>query len=164
MWYEMLERYKKKSSNDTLIIVTLDKIYNSKSTLFSKDTSVRPEFLYDSMQNMPRSGFMLFSLSESEWNHSVMSNSLKPHGLYTAWNCPGQNTGVGSHSLLLGIFPTQGSNPGLPHCRQILYRLSHKGSPFQFKEVFKWEHQSIIFVTNTGSIILDNVEGYHLFL
>ena len=57
---------RKKSSNNTLIIVTLDKIYNSKSTLFSKDTSVSPEFLYDSMQNMPRSGFMLFSLSESE--------------------------------------------------------------------------------------------------
>ena len=52
-----------------------------------------------------------------------------PHGLYRPWNSPGQNTGVGSHSLLQGIFPTQGSNPGLPHCRQILYQLSHKGSP-----------------------------------
>ena len=41
----------------------------------------------------------------------------------------GQNTGVGSHSLLQGIFPTQGLKPGLPHCRQILYQLSHKGSP-----------------------------------
>ena len=40
-----------------------------------------------------------------------------------------QNTGVGSHSLLQGIFPIQGSNPGLPHCRQILYQLSHRGSP-----------------------------------
>ena len=39
------------------------------------------------------------------------------------------NTGVGSLSLLQGIFPTQGSNPGLPHCRQILSQLSHKGSP-----------------------------------
>ena len=44
------------------------------------------------------------------------------------WNSPGQNTGVGSFSLLQGIFPTQGSNPGLPHCRQILYQLSHQGS------------------------------------
>ena len=42
---------------------------------------------------------------------------------------PGQNTGVGCHALLLGIFPIQGSNPGLPHCRQILYHLSHQGSP-----------------------------------
>ena len=40
-----------------------------------------------------------------------------------------QNTGVGSLSLLQGIFPTQGSNPGLPHCGQILYQLSHQGSP-----------------------------------
>ena len=42
------------------------------------------------------------------------------------WNSPGQNTGVGSLFLLQGIFPTQGLNPGLPHCRQILYQLSHK--------------------------------------
>ena len=45
------------------------------------------------------------------------------------WNRPGQNSGVGSHSLLQGIFPTQGLNPGLPHCRWILYCLSHQGSP-----------------------------------
>ena len=45
------------------------------------------------------------------------------------WNSPGKNTGVGSHSFLQGIFPTQGSNPGLLHCRQILYHLSHQGSP-----------------------------------
>ena len=44
------------------------------------------------------------------------------------WNSLGQNTGVGSLSLLQGIFPTQGLNPGLPHCRQTLYQLSHKGS------------------------------------
>ena len=48
---------------------------------------------------------------------------------WSPWNSPGQNTGVGSLSLLQRIFPTQGSNPGLPHCRQILYQLSHKGSP-----------------------------------
>ena len=62
-------------------------------------------------------------------SHSVMSNSLQPHGLYSPWNSPGQNIGVGSLSLLQGIFPTQRSNPGLPHCRWILYQLSHKGSP-----------------------------------
>ena len=59
-----------------------------------------------------------------------MSNSLGPHGLHRPWNSPDQNTGLGCCSLLQGIFPTQGSNPGLPHCRQILYQLSHKGSPF----------------------------------
>ena len=42
---------------------------------------------------------------------------------------PGKNNGVGCHTLLQGIFPTQGLNPGLPHCRQILYLLSHQGSP-----------------------------------
>ena len=60
---------------------------------------------------------------------SVMSDSLWPHGLYSPWNSPGQNTGVDSLCLLQGIFPTHGSNPGLLHCRQILYQLSHKGSP-----------------------------------
>ena len=48
------------------------------------------------------------------------------------WNSPIQNTGVGNCSVLQGIFPTQGSNPGLPHCRLILYQLSHKGSPVYF--------------------------------
>ena len=62
-------------------------------------------------------------------SHSVVSYSLQPHGLHSPWNSPGQNPGVGSLSLLQGIFPTQGSNPGLPHCRQILYQLSHQGSP-----------------------------------
>ena len=42
---------------------------------------------------------------------------------------PGQNTGVGFYALLQGIFSTQGSNPGLPHCRRILYHLSHQGTP-----------------------------------
>ena len=57
------------------------------------------------------------------------SDSLWPHGLYSPWDSPGQNTGVGNLSLLQGIFPTQGSNPGLPRCRQILYQLSHQGNP-----------------------------------
>ena len=55
-------------------------------------------------------------------NCSVMSDFVSP------WNSPGQNTGVGSLSLLQGIFPNQRSNPGLPHCRRILYQLNHKGS------------------------------------
>ena len=55
--------------------------------------------------------------------------TLRPHGLYSPWNSPGQNTGVGCHFLLQGIFPTQGSNPGLLHCRRILYQLSHQGNP-----------------------------------
>ena len=64
--------------------------------------------------------------SETE-GHSVVSNSLRPHGLYSLWNSLGQNTGVSSLSLLQRIFPTQGSNLGLLHYRQILHQLSHKG-------------------------------------
>ena len=67
----------------------------------------------------------------TQWSESllVVSNSLQPQRLYSSWNSPGQNTGVGSLSLLQGIFPTHASNPGLPHCRWILYQLSHQGSP-----------------------------------
>ena len=68
------------------------------------------------------------AVGESE-SRSVLSDSLQPHGLYRPWNSPGQNTGVGSLSLLQGIFPTQESNPGLPPCRQRLYHLSRQGSP-----------------------------------
>ena len=69
-----------------------------------------------------------------------MSNSLWPHGLYSPWNSPGQNTGVGGLSLLQEIFPTQGSNLGLPHCRQILYRLSHlQPVNNNKKKIFSWE-------------------------
>ena len=76
----------------------------------------------------------------TEWNESgsVMSDYLQPHGLYSLWNSLGQNTGVGSLSLLQGIFPTQELNPGLPHCRQILYQLSHKGSP----RILEWVDHS----------------------
>ena len=65
---------------------------------------------------------------ESE-SHLVVSDSLRPQGLDSPWNSPGQNTGMGSLSLLQGSFPIQGLNAGLPHCRHILYQLSHKGSP-----------------------------------
>ena len=64
-----------------------------------------------------------------------MSDSLRPHGLYSPWNSPGQNTGVDSCSLLQGIFPTQKSNSGLLHCRWILYQPSHQGSPRILEQV-----------------------------
>ena len=67
-------------------------------------------------------------------SHSVMSNSWKPHELQPPGSCfhgdsPGKNAGVGCHALLQGLFPTSGSNPGLLHCRWILYHLSHQESP-----------------------------------
>ena len=60
-----------------------------------------------------------------------MSDSLRPHGLYPTrllcpWDFPGNSTGVDCHFLLQGIFPNQGLNPGLPHCRQTLYCLTHR--------------------------------------
>ena len=70
---------------------------------------------------------LIFKYLKSE-SGSVVSNSLW-HGLYSSWNSPRQNTGVSSLSLLQGIFPTQGLNPGLLYYRQVLYQLSHKGSP-----------------------------------
>ena len=65
-----------------------------------------------------------------------LTDCLRPQGLYSPWNSPGQNTGVGSHSLLQGIFPTQGSNLGLPRCRRILYQLNHQESPTSLKVLF----------------------------
>ena len=63
--------------------------------------------------------------------------------LYNLWNSRGQNTGVGSLSFLQGIFPTQGSNPGLPHCRRFLYQMSHKGS----LRILEW----LAYVFSSGS-------------
>ena len=77
--------------------------------------------------------------------------TLQLHGLWPArflcpWNSLGQNTGVGCHSLFQGIFLTQGLNPGLPHCRQILYLLSHHGNPEMLlspsKQIFNLLHDS----------------------
>ena len=67
-------------------------------------------------------------------SHSVMSDSLQPRGFCSPpgssvqGGSPDKNTEVGYHALLQGILSTQGSNPGLPHCKRILYHLSHKGS------------------------------------
>ena len=60
---------------------------------------------------------------------SAVSSTLQPHGLYSPWNSPGQNSGVGSCSLLQGDLPNSGMEPRSPTLQQILYRLSHQGSP-----------------------------------
>ena len=78
--------------------------------------------------------FVAIASTNSKWlkwmllSHSVVSDSLRPHELYSSWNFSSQNTGVGSLSLLQRIFPSQGLNPGLLHFMWILYQLSHKGS------------------------------------
>ena len=68
---------------------------------------------------------VLLYFKKEKWK----SLSPGPWTIYSPWSSPGQNTGVGSLCLLQGIFPIQGSNPGLPHCRWIFYQLSHQGSP-----------------------------------
>ena len=73
------------------------------------------------------------------------------HGLYSPRISPGQNTGVGSLSLLQGIFPTQGLNPGLLHRRWILYQLSHKGSP----RILEW----VVYPFSRGSSRTRNQAG-----
>ena len=87
-----------------------------------------PEYCLTMYVGIPWPSYTYTYESESE-SRSVVSNSLQPHGLYSPWNSLGQNTEVGSLSLLQGIFQTQGSNPGLLDCRQILSQMSHKGRP-----------------------------------
>ena len=74
----------------------------------------RPRQRIQSQNEKTSLGRVLVKESESR---SVVSDSLQPHGLYSPWSSPGQNTEVGSLSLLQGIFPTQGLKPGLPQCR-----------------------------------------------
>ena len=84
-----------------------------------------------------------------------MSSSLQPHGLYPArllcpWDSSGKNTGVGCYSLLQGIFPTQGSDLGLPNYRQILYHLSHEGSPKVARLMLKTRQVHFLIEPNVG--------------
>ena len=81
---------------------------------------------------------------------SVMPDSLWPHGIRSPWNSPGQNTGVGSLALLQGVFPTQGSNPGLPHCTWILYQLSHQESPIMLQSWGEGKTQLHLYFPQVG--------------
>ena len=83
------------------------------------------------------------------------SLTLRLHGLYSSWNSPGLNTGVGSLSLFQGIFPTQESKPDLLRCRQILYQLSHKGGIYTYNEML-FSHKK-----EGNSAICDNMDGPH---
>ena len=87
-----------------------------------------------SHEGSPGKGSYTFVISCSCQVASVVSDSMRPHRrqptrLPHPWDSPGKNTRVGCHALLQGIFPTQGSNPGLLHSRQIFYHLSHQKSP-----------------------------------
>ena len=101
--------------------------------------------------------FIYIYISSPSWASfpmPILPQSLKSESesrfvtpwLYGPWNSPGQNTGVRSHSLLQGIFPTQGSNPGLLHCRWILYCLSYQGSVFFFLIFYFIFHIAFYFI------------------
>ena len=112
--------------------------------------------------------FLLVIQAEMRWldcmvcvcvSRSVVSNSLWPHELQRTrllcpWNSPGKNTGMGCHSLLQRIVPTLGFNPGLPHCREILYHLSYQESPDCIVVLF------LIFWGNYFTFSIAAVPGY----
>ena len=112
--------------------------------IFKKVTKFLVLFIYFWPSHMA-CGFLVPQESESE-SHSVVSDSLPPNGLCSPWNSPGHNTGVGSRSLLQGIFPTQGWNPGLTRGRQILYQLSHQRNPNQGSNAcpLQWKLKALI--------------------
>ena len=113
-------------------------------------------FFFFSSQHFSGHGHLFFFLCwncnapESE-SLSVMYDSLQPHQLYSPWNSLVQNTGVSSLSLPQGIFPIQGSTPGLWHWRQILYQLSHKGRP----RILEW----VAYPFSSGSSLPRNWTG-----
>ena len=97
---------------------------------------------------------------------SFMSNSLWPYGLSPArllcpWDSSGKNTRVDYHFLIQGIFSTQGSNPGLLHCRQILYLLHHEGSPNQLYSNIQNKNKINFFYSNIQNKKFLKKTGFH---
>ena len=88
--------------------------------------------------------------------------TTQPTRLLCRWNFLGKNTGLGCHSLLQGIFLTQRSNSGLLHCRQILYRLTHKRSLITGDWNAKAGSQEVPGVTGKFNLGVQNEEGQRL--
>ena len=118
---------------------------------FRQEVKKETADLNDSIDQMELTNIYCMYVCILYESHSVASDALQPHGLYIPWNFPGQNSEVGSLSLLHGIFPTQGLNPGAPHCREVLYQLSHKGSP----RILEW----VVYPFSSGSSWLRNQNG-----
>ena len=115
--YLLLGRKVMTNLHSTLLLLTCQKVKDYSSSSSSVVTQACPTLFF----------FFFFSFFFS-------CPTLQPHGLQPArllcrWDSPGKNIGVGCHSLLQGIFLTQGLNTGLPHCRQILYHLIQQASP-----------------------------------
>ena len=84
-------------------------------------------------------GGLVDQLRPTLWRHGLL-----PTRLLCSWDSPGKSTGVGCHALLQGIFPTQRSSPDLPHCRQILYRISHQGSCDSMDQILSPTRSSVL--------------------
>ena len=95
---------------------------------------------------------------EAQWKWKSFSHVQLFCIPHSPWNYPGQNTGVGSLSLLQGIFPTLGSNPGLPHCRQIVYQLSQgrTGGQYNISRIKNWIYNLIKHLKNVFSFKAEN--------
>ena len=94
-----------------------------------------------------RSWYILGGREVRNWGENPTNSKSKIKVLVEdlpkeSWNSLGNNTGVGCHSVLQGNFSTQRSNPGLPHCRQIHYCLSHQGSPYPSQGFWLWPSAS----------------------
>ena len=108
----------------------------------------RYNFLRQNQEELENINDSIRSNESESMSHSVLSDSLPPHGLQPPsllcpWNSPVKNTGVGSHSLLQGIFMTQKFNLGLGHCKCILYHLSHQASPNARLDTIKFLEENI---------------------
>ena len=115
-------------------------------------------FLYrpspSSLSTMNFTGFFAWLPQTAVLCSALLSLSAAQSGptrLFRPWYSPGKNTGMGCHALLQGIFPTQVSSPRLPHCRWILYPLSHQGSP----TILEW----VVYPSSRGSSWLGNRTG-----
>ena len=115
---------------------------------------------HEDIPRVPLTLFVLFLVSQSCPTLCDLMD-CSPPGSSVNGDSPGKNTGVGCHAFLQGILPTQGLNPDLPHCRWILYRLSHQGSP----SLILQKHKNIPIVENEKTIcvtyLLNSVTMYN---
>ena len=98
--------------------------------------------------SVPNNGLtLLLRLKVKSESCSVMSDPLRPQGIYCAWDSPGQSTGLDSRSLFQGIFLTQESNQGLLHWRRILYQFSYWGEAHltDYHHPLNWQHQDLYY-------------------